>query len=811
MTVTTKIAIFALEVNKILKITEALEKEQLLFDGAMGTMLQNRGLPVGGQPEYFNLTHPEIVTEIHKEYVASGADVITANTFQANRHKIKQEEVAPIITAAIQLARAAKPRYVALDIGPSGQLMAPMGTLSFDDAYELFKEQAVAAELAGADVVLIETMADLLETKAAILAVKENTDLPVFVTLTFQEDGRTFVGADPMTSVITLQGLGITAFGVNCSLGPNELLPIVQTILKYAKIPVMVQANAGLPEIENGQTVYRITVPEYAKAVTQMLAEGVKIVGGCCGTDPRFITALRLAIDAQEYFTPEHETITAVTSGSKTAVLTGKLSVIGERLNPTGKKRLKEALRKKDFAYILKEALDQIEAGADVLDLNVGLPELDEAEMIVKAIKEIQGITNMPLQLDSSSVPAIEAGARYYNGRPLINSVNGKQSNMAQIFPIVKKYGAVVLGLALDEDGIPDTAEKRLAVAQKIVDTAATYGIPKEDIMIDPLVLTASAQQDQVQVTIDTLKLLKSELGVETVAGVSNVSFGLPNRPVLNSNFLAAAVGAGLSAPIINPMSDVMMNTIRAMRVITGQDKDSADFIANAQAVNVTKSQTAPVAKMETSSDDRLYTMILQGRKDETAAKTAELLKNHEPLDIVNTEFMPALDEVGAKFEKGTLFLPQLMQSADAVKQAQEVLKDYFAKHEAENSEVIGKVLVATVEGDIHDIGKNIVKMILENYGFDVVDLGKDVPIQTVVDTIREQDIQLVGLSALMTTTVQNMKATIKAVKDAGLTPKFVVGGAVLNEEYREFVGADYYAADAMASVTIAKQFFAKK
>lgn len=535
-------------------IIEDLTENRLLFDGAMGTMLQKMGLPVGMEPEYFNLSHPETITQIHQEYVVAGADVITANTFQANQVKLKQTELPEIIEAAINLARAAQPKYVAYDMGPIGQLMAPMGTLSFDQAYEMFREQAVLAEKAGADLVVIETMSDLLETKAAILAIKENTSLPIFCTMTFQEDGRTFVGTDPLTAVLTLQSLGIEAVGVNCSLGPIELLPIVGEILTYANIPVMVQANAGLPEMKDGQTFYSLTVDDYGLAVEKMLNSGVRIVGGCCGTNPDFIQKIRQLIDEIPPVALTPQKVTAVTSGSQTIVLNEGLHLIGERINPTGKKRLKEALRKKDISYILKEGLKQIEAGADILDVNVGLPEIDEAEMMQKVVQELQGIVTAPLQIDSSSITAIEAGARYYNGRPLINSVNGKEESMREIFPIAKKYGAVVLGLALDETGIPDTAEKRLAVAEKIVETAASYGIAKEDVMIDPLVLTASAQQEQVQVTLDTIKLVREKLGVLTVAGLSNVSFGLPNRESLNGVFLAAAVGAGLNAPIVNPL-----------------------------------------------------------------------------------------------------------------------------------------------------------------------------------------------------------------------------------------------------------------
>ncbi|MEQ7215866.1 homocysteine S-methyltransferase family protein [Enterococcus asini] len=805
-----------------MKLKEALQTGFLLFDGAMGTMLQEKGLAAGMQPEYFNLTHPEVVTEIHRQYVAAGADIITANTFQANGHKIPKVELPKIITAAVKLAKDSGARFVAYDMGPIGALLAPLGTLSFDEAYKLFAQQARLAERAGADLVVLETVSDLLEAKAAILAIKENTDLPVFVTMTYQADGRTFVGCDPVTATLTLQALGVDALGVNCSLGPGELLPVVEEITRYAQVPVVVQANAGLPEMENGATVYRLTPAAYLAAIAPMLDLGVTVVGGCCGTTPAFTKVLRELLDSRQPVVPVAEKVTAVTSGVQTVILDERLTVIGERLNPTGKKRLQAAIRQKDLGYLLKEGIQQVTDGGDILDVNVGLPEIDEAAMMQEVIPALQSVVNVPLQIDSSSVTAIEAGARIYNGRPLINSVNGKPETMQAIFPTAKKYGALVLGLTLDETGIPKTAAGRLQVARRIVETGASYGIPKEDILIDPLVLTASAQQDQVQVTLDTLKLVKAELGVQTVAGVSNVSFGLPNRPLLNSTFLAAAVGAGLSAPILNPGSQQMMATVATLRVINHQDKDAQTYIEKSQdwrfgpgnqsgTGSTSKAKDAgsetPANTVPKNQTEQLRQLILQGRKEETPNLTQQLLAVKSPLEIVNEAFIPALDEVGQKFEAGTLFLPQLMQSAEAVKGAQEVLKDYTAA-QGETASNQGRILLATVAGDIHDIGKNIVKMIMENYGFQVVDLGKDVPIEKVVATIQEENIKLVGLSALMTTTVQNMKATIKAVGDAGLECTFIVGGAVLNEDYREFVGADYYAKDALESVKYAQAFF---
>ncbi|MFZ2718068.1 homocysteine S-methyltransferase family protein [Lactococcus chungangensis] len=785
-----------------------LKTQILLFDGAMGTQLQDRGLPIGGIPEHFNLTHPEVVEAIHRDYVAAGADVITANTFQANTTKMAADELAETIRTAIALAKKSEPKYVAYDMGPTGQLLQPMGTLSFDAAYEMFASQAIIAEQAGADLVIIETVADLLEAKIAVLAVKENTKLPVFVTMTYQEDGRTFVGVDPQTATLTLQNLGVDVLGVNCSLGPKELAPIVATILDYAQIPVMVQANAGLPQMENGETVYKITPETYVAYTQKLLAQGVAVVGGCCGTTPEFIRQLRLLISQTERVYPEPKSGTFIASGLKTLEIGKGLSLIGERINPTGKPRLKEALRENNIGYIIQEAVAQRDAGADILDVNVGLPEIDEAKMMVKTIVELQALLDLPLQIDSSETAALEAGARHYNGIPLINSVNGKPSSMAKILPIVAKYGGVILGLCLDDAGIPETAEKRYQIAEKIVHEAGKYGITPDRVMIDPLVLTASAQQEQVPVTLDTIRLVKERLGCKTVVGLSNISFGLPNRALLNGTFLAQAFGAGLDAPIMNPLSDYMMRVVRSLKVFTGQDTNSEDYIANEQNATIAVT-VANGSENQVSTDDTLDLkgMIIKGRKELTAAETRKMLETMTPLDIVNTYFIPALDIVGAQFEKGELFLPQLMQSAEATQQAQEVLKAVLAKS-GQKSESLGRLLLATVEGDIHDIGKNIVKMILENYGYDVVDLGKDVPIETVVETVVTQKIKLVGLSALMTTTVQNMKKTITAVKAVAPDTVFMVGGAVLNEEYREFVGADYYAKDAMSSVEITQNFF---
>lgn len=795
-----------------MRVAEYIKHNRLYFDGGMGTMLQKSGLKAGGLPEVYNIEHPDIVLNIHREYVNAGADVITANTFQASELKIASSKysVEEIITAGVNLAKQSGAKYTALDIGPLGQLMEPMGTMTFDVAYEMFKRQIIAGTKAGADIVLLETMSDLLEVKAAVLAVRENTDLPVFVTMTFQEDGRTFVGTDPKSAAITLSGLRVDALGVNCSLGPVELMPVIEELIKYSRVPVMVQPNAGLPSIENGSTVYSITAEEFSDCAVEIAEKGAAILGGCCGTTPEFIKKIREKTADIPFKLPKYERVTAVSSGTKTVIMNGRISVIGERINPTGKKKLKEKLREQDFGYLVGEALDQQKAGADILDVNCGLPEIDEAKTLAKAVKEIQAAVNTPLQLDSSDGAAIEAGIRKYNGKPIINSVNGKQESMDTVFPIAQKYGAVVVGLCLDENGIPETAEGRYKIAEKIVHEAEKYGIPKEDIIIDCLVLTASAQQSLVIETINAIKLVKSRLGVNTVLGVSNVSFGLPARPILNSVFLAAGFGAGLDSAIINPMNSEVMQAVHAFKVINNQDLDAAEYIGvysgykSAVPLSADEKSALPASDKAEALDYDLKSLIIDGRRELVGEKTRELLKDSDPVAIIDESFIPALDEVGDRYEKGTVFLPQLIQSAEAVKSGFEVIREFVPKSSGSK----GKIILATVEGDIHDIGKNIVKMLLENYGYEVIDLGKDVPIDTVVEAALENDVKLVGLSALMTTTVKNMKDTITALKSAGCKAKVVVGGAVLNEEYVQFVGADYYGKDARATVKVANEIF---
>lgn len=780
----------------------------LIFDGAMGTMLQKKGLCAGEIPEVYNITQPEIIESIHREYLEAGCDIITTNTFGANKSKLEKSgySVEEIITAGVNIAKKAVDgkvdKYIALNISSIGQLMEPYGMLSFDNAYKMFAEEVVAGDAAGADFIIIETMSDIYELKAAILAAKENSQLPIIASMTFQQDGRTLTGTDPVTMVNVLEGLGVAALGVNCSLGPVELLPIVKEIIKYAQIPIIVQPNAGLPKLVAGNTIYEIEEEVFAKYAALYLELGVNILGGCCGTEPSHISFMKKAINKSKLGKREVNCFTAVSSGVQTIVFENGAKIIGERINPTGKKKLKEALKTENLEYILSEAIYQKEAGAHILDVNVGLPEIDEKMMMVKTIKEIQSIINLPLQIDSTNAEVIEAGVRYYNGKPLINSVNGKKESMDTIFPIAKKYGACVLGLTLDEEGIPASAEERLKIAEKILNVAKSYGIKKEDILIDCLVLTVSAQQSEVKETIKAVKLVKEKLGLKTVLGISNVSFGLPNRAVLNKTFLALALGAGLDAPILNPLDTEMISTIDAFNTLWNYDKDSNEFIRKHGNI---KSES----KVNIIQNKNLKEVIIAGLKEEAIASTKELLKTHKPLEIIEEFLMPALDNVGNRYESGEIFLPQLIQSAETVKKSFEIIKSELTAIEKTDINK-GTIVLATVKGDIHDIGKNIVKILLQNYGFEIIDLGKDVDIDLIVKTVKEKNIKLVGLSALMTTTVVNMAETIKALRKENLDCKVFVGGAVLNPEYAKMIEADYYAKDARESVIIAQEFFEK-
>ncbi|HBJ2609016.1 homocysteine methyltransferase [Clostridium botulinum] len=789
-----------------MNIKDYIKENILIFDGAMGTMLQKLGLKISDLPEELNILEPEKIINIHRKYIEAGAKVITTNTFGANEIKLKQSEFSleSIIDKAIGNVKKAgenKEILIALDIGPIGQLLEPMGTLKFEEAYEIFKRQIVQGQKSGADIILIETMTDLYEAKAAILAAKENTNLPVFCTMTFEKNKRTFTGCTPLSMILTLEGLGVDALGVNCSLGPNELGDIVDEIIKYSSIPIMVQPNAGLPTVKEGKTIYNIKPKEFAAFQRSIVKKGVRIVGGCCGTTDEFIREIVYSLKDVEIKNLKENNICGVCSSTK-AVLIDGVKIIGERINPTGKKLFKEALRNNDIDYILKEAIAQVESGADILDVNVGLPEIDEEETMKKVIREIQSIIDTPLQIDSNNPKVIEKALRVYNGKAIVNSVNGEEEVLDSVLPLIKKYGAAVVALTLDDKGIPKKAEERLKIAEKIVNKALEYGIRREDIFIDCLVLTASAQQSDVGETLKAVALVKEKLKVKTILGVSNISFGLPNRELINKTFLAMSLQSGLDLPILNPNNKEMINIINAYRVLNNEDNGAANYIER-YTNEISNSKEVKIPKNNLT----LKEIVIKGIKEEAYSKTKELIKNRDELLIINEELIPALDEVGEKYEKGIIFLPQLIQSAETVKKAFTVIKE---KLREDNSPKInkGKILMATVKGDIHDIGKNIVKVILENYGFDIIDLGKDVEAEKIVEEVKKNNIKLVGLSALMTTTVNSMKETIKILKERGMDCKVFVGGAVLNEEYAEMINADYYAKDAKEAVDIAKEFF---
>ncbi len=793
-------------------LKEFIKDNILIFDGAMGTMLQKKGLKLGENPEVLNFKSPEIVEEVHREYLQAGANVITTNTFGANELKLAlcNLEVEEVVYKAVEIAKKArgdKEAYIALDIGPIGELLEPMGTLSFDSAYEIIRRQILAGAEAGADIILLETMTDLYEVKAGILAAKENCNLPVFITMSFEENGRTFTGCTPESMVMVAEGLGADAVGVNCSLGPKQLAPIIEKVCSISNIPVMFQPNAGLPTLSIGnETKYDITEEEFAESVCGHIEKGVRIIGGCCGTTPDYIYKLARESAGKTINPIIEKHYSALCTPSKVVKIDG-VRIVGERINPTGKKLFKEALINNDMEYILKTAVAQTEAGAHILDVNVGLPQIDEASMMQKVVKEIQGILDIPLQIDSSDPKAIETGLRYYNGKPILNSVNGEDKILNTILPIVKKYGANVIGLTLDENGIPPKAEDRFKIAEKIVRKAAEYGIKKENVFIDCLVLTVSAQQKEVQETLKAVRMVKENLGVKTLLGVSNISFGLPNRGFINETFLALALANGLDLPIMNPNESGMMRIVDTYNVLYNYDKGSENYINKYANVTVSTINGATETKVHDQNHNNkdLKSIVVKGLKEEAKNATKELLNQYKPLEIVNEYLIPALDEVGEKYEKGILFLPQLIQAAETVKNSFDVLKEEIAKNNTENISK-GKIIVATVKGDIHDIGKNIVKVILENYGYEMIDLGKDVPVETVVKEAKRHNVKLIGLSALMTTTLKSMEDTINALKDSGYKGSIFVGGAVLTADYAEKIGADFYAKDAKESVEIAKK-----
>ena len=797
----------------LVEIKEYLKDNILIFDGAMGTMLQKEGLPIGDNPEIFGIKNPHKLLKIHKKYLEAGSNVLTTNTFGCNELKVNKlgYTVEEVIDRAVSIAKQAieesdksKPRFVALDIGPIGEMLEPMGTLSFDRAYEIFKRQAIQGEKSGADLIIIETMMDLYEAKAAVLAAKENTNLPVICTMTFDENGRSFTGCLPEAMVATIEGLGVDALGVNCSLGPKQLLPIVKTITELANVPVIVQANAGLPVIKEGQAVYEMNDEEFFQGVKDFVDLGVSIIGGCCGTNETFIKKICDNIDKLQKKEPKRRKSTIVCSAAKYIDIQGP-TIVGERLNPTGRKPLIDAYVSGNNDYVINLALEQSNEGSEILNVNVGVPDLDEEKTMKRVIKGIQEVVDVPLQLDSSNVKALEAGLRYYNGRTIVNSVNGKEKSLETILPIVKKYGACVVGLTLDENGIPSTAEGRFNIAKKIVERAEQYGIKRQDIFIDCLSLTVSAQQDEAMETIKAIKMVKENLGCKTILGVSNISFGIPNRQALNNTYLNLALGAGLDLAIINTEDRTMVESIDAYKVISNMDKGCLDYIEKFKFV----SNDNKTKERKNYDNLTLEDAIERGLKEEAKDLTLKILESHDEHFVLDKVLIPALDVVGTKYDKGELFLPQMIQAAETVKVSLNIIKERLSKNNNTSSK--GKIIVATVQGDIHDIGKNIVKIMLENYGYEVIDLGKDVPIEEVVKRAKEENIQLIGLSALMTTTVENMKKTIKALKENNINARVFVGGAVVTEEYAQKINADYYSKDAKSAVEIAKINFKSK
>ncbi len=796
-----------------MKITEYIKENILYLDGGMGTLLQKEGLAPGELPELWNITNVEKVQKIHQRYYNAGANLVCANTFGANILKFSAEKLDEVVRSAITNVRAAakgstgaQEKWVALDIGPTGRMLAPYGDLDFEEAVSVFAETVKFGVKYGADVIFIETMNDSYETKAALLAAKENSTLPVFVSNAYGEDGKLMTGASPAAMVAMLEGMGADAIGVNCSLGPKALGAVVEEYLRCASVPVILKPNAGLPKVVNGETVYNVTPAEFASDVCELIEKGVRAAGGCCGTTPEDIAALTKASAGIKPAEIAKKNITCVSSYTHAVVFDEEPVLIGERINPTGKKRFKEALKARDIDYILKEGIAQEEKGVHILDVNVGLPEIDEAEMLKTAICELQAVTNLPLQIDTSNPEAMEAALRRYNGKAMINSVNGKKESMEAVFPLAKKYGGLVVALTLDERGIPAKAEERLEIAKNILLEAVKYGIDKKDIIFDPLALTISADNTAAKETLRAVQLIRTELGCHTSLGVSNVSFGLPERDAVNGAFFAMALTRGLSAAIMNPYSAEMMKTYRAYRALTGFDDNCAEYIEFAASmpkeVSVTAATTVQTAAKEEFASE-LQRAVIKGLKEQAGKFTLAMLEGSAPLDIVKNEIIPALNTVGVGFENKTVYLPQLLMSAEAAKAAFEVIK---ANMTGEKGADKCAFVIATVKGDIHDIGKNIVKLLLENYGFAVTDLGRDVAPEAVAAEVVRVRAPLVGLSALMTTTVPAMEETIALLRKEAPWCKIVVGGAVLNREYADAIGADKYAGDAMETVRYAEE-----
>ena len=797
-----------------MNMIEFIKDNLLYLDGGMGTLLQGQGLLPGELPERWNLTHPDVITSIHRDYYDAGSHVVNTNTFGANRLKLSSEELERVIAAAIANARRAaaesrgsQPKWVALDIGPTGRMLKPYGDFDFEEAVSVFAETVRLGVKHGADLIMIETMNDSYETKAALLAAKENSDLPVFVSNAYGEDGKLMTGADAAAMVAMLEGMGADAIGVNCSLGPKALSGVVEAYLRHSSVPVLLKPNAGLPKAQEGKTVYDVTPEEFAADVAALIRKGVRIAGGCCGTTPAYLSALVKAASGIAPVPVEPKNLTTVSSYTHAVTFSNEPILIGERINPTGKKRFKEALFANDMDYILKEGIAQQEMGVQILDVNVGLPGIDEAGMLTRAVTELQAILNLPLQIDTANPAAMEAALRRYNGKALINSVTGKRESMEAVFPLAKKYGGLVVALTLDESGIPTNAEDRLSIAKKILDCAREYGLDKKDLLFDPLALTVSADKDAARETLRAVGLIRHELGCHTSLGVSNVSFGLPARDAINGTFFALALGQGLSAAILNPYSTEMRKTYYAYRALTGLDDNCQAYIDFSGTLAQSTVVSAPAQSASGAGDEiqsALQRAIVKGLKEQAARLTAQLLDEHaQALAIVREEIVPALNQVGEGFEQKRVYLPQLLMSAEAAKSAFEVIKGRLSGQRTADR---CTVVIATVKGDIHDIGKNIVKLLLENYGFQVVDLGRDVAPEAVAREVVRLHAPLVGLSALMTTTVPAMEETIALLRQKAPWCRIMVGGAVLNREYADAIGADQYAKDAMDGVRYAEQ-----
>lgn len=788
------------------------EKKPLILDGAMGTVLFGKGLETGRPPELLCMTEPELIAGVHREYVAAGAELVYTDTFGANAEKLGDKASSvELVKKAVELAKTAvgDEVYVALDMGPVGRLFEPGGTLTFDETYALYKEMAVAGEQSGAELAVLETFSSLGELRAAILAIKENTSLPIMATMTFESTGRTFTGVLPSAFALTASGLGADAIGVNCSLGPKELVPVVEELARFTSLPIVAKPNAGLPDTKGN---YVLSAREFAEQCRLLIEAGASIIGGCCGTSPEFIRELKAVAEATTcVHRPERIKTTALCSPTQTVIADRPL-IVGERLNPTGKRALKEAYSSGDVGYVLRQAVEQADAGAALLDVNTGVPGIDEARLMKSTVSAVSSVCTLPLSVDSPSPEALEAGLRAFQGKALVNSVNGERASLERVLPLVKKYGAAVIGLCLDENGVPDSAEKRFEIAKRIVSEAERQGIPHEDIIIDCLTLTVSAEQSQAMETLEAIRRVKHELNVKTVLGVSNISFGLPERELISSAFLVMALSSGLDLAIINPNSAAMAYAFRAYAVLSCADKGAEEYISACtdeakrelfKAGPVNKAATALHGESVQSSDKDGFTkMIIKGLS--VREETVRLLKEKAPLDVVNEYLIPALDEAGRLFEAGKLFLPQLITAAETAKQGFEEVKKLIPSGEAD----AGTIVLATVKGDVHDIGKNIVKVVLENYGYRVIDLGKNVEIETVAEAVVKNGVRLLGLSALMTTTVVNMQRTIELVKKEAPDCRIMVGGAVLTAEYAAEIGADYYAKDANASVAIARRIF---